>query len=563
MLLIYTHQLVIKSLREKDCWYTKADKGNSIVILDKTDYQNRINTSISEGSYQEIKRNPLRKMNEETRKHITKLSEVFDKKLKWKLPESNPNVPKVYGLPKIHKPGNKMRLIMSNIGAPNYKLAKWLVSEIATLNLEPGKSVKNSFKAAEILSNIELDPGEILVSFDVTSLYPSVPVNEAIQCLENELHKLQMDDTKRTLYIQTAKLCMQQSYFQFNSKFYKTEHGVNMGNPFSSILAEIFMVNFENKLEEDNILPKNWIRYVDDVFTTIKESEIDAVLNTLNNRCQSIKFTFEKEADRSLPFLDLLLTRDINNKIDISIYRKPTHTNRLIPYNSHTPIQHKLAAFNSMIHRLINLPLSIDSYTKERNIIYQIAIQNGYQPNKIDTLIEKHSQKLRQMNISTLNREPTQSRKVPITFAPSITNKIQSIFNKHNLQVLYNSTNKLSTLLGSTKDKTPTEDKSGIYSIKCSDCNDIYIGQTRRKISDRFKEHIRNIKYNKPDRSSVAEHSLTHNHNIEKCNLKLLKNINNYSKLDAYESLLIIKNSNNTMNSDFGNIISPLFKLIK
>ena len=40
---------------------------------------------------------------------------------------NNPIIPKVYGLPKIHKTGNKMRPIVSNIGAPTHKLAKWLV----------------------------------------------------------------------------------------------------------------------------------------------------------------------------------------------------------------------------------------------------------------------------------------------------------------------------------------------------------------------------------------------------------------------------------------------------
>jgi hypothetical protein len=53
------HNKVIKSLRRKDCFYLKADKGNKVLILDKEDYYERVNHLISNGPYQVINKNPL------------------------------------------------------------------------------------------------------------------------------------------------------------------------------------------------------------------------------------------------------------------------------------------------------------------------------------------------------------------------------------------------------------------------------------------------------------------------------------------------------------------------
>jgi hypothetical protein len=104
---------IIESLKAKDVYYLKADKGNSLVILNKTDYDNRMVELINSGSYKRESRNPLSKMQDNAVEVIGSVSKQFGLRLKWTLRMSNPTVPKMYGLPKIHKPGNKMRPIVS------------------------------------------------------------------------------------------------------------------------------------------------------------------------------------------------------------------------------------------------------------------------------------------------------------------------------------------------------------------------------------------------------------------------------------------------------------------
>lgn len=52
-----------------------------------------------------------------------------------------------------------------------------------------------------------------------------------------------------------------------------------------------------------------------------------------------------------------------------------------------------MAAFNSMIHRAINLPLSTEDFNKEMHLIKQIAINNGYSNNIIDHILNNKKKK--------------------------------------------------------------------------------------------------------------------------------------------------------------------------
>jgi hypothetical protein len=343
-----------------------------------------------------------------------------------------------------------------------------------------------------------------------------------------------------------------------------------MGNPMSPFIAEVYMSKFEIEMKEENITPRIWIRYVDDVLAVVKKDKVDQILNSINSRHPSIKFSCELEKEKSLPFLDLMLKRK-NNKIEFEIFHKPTSTTRYITSDSHSPHQHKVAAFHSMVHRLCRIPLKIEAYMKEYKYILELANINGYNGKMIDEMIAKHARKIKKSSLSTLFRQEKylerqafdERTRVCMTFVPEVTNKLKRVFQKHNLCMVYSNKRKLRNLLGSTKDKCPTLKKSGIYSIKCDNCNAEYIGQTRRNIKTRYNEHFSHIKYNRPEKSSVASHMLSYRipHTTSINNLSLLKEVNNSNKLDAYESYFI-QSSENSMNTDNGPINSSLFALI-
>ena len=61
--------------------------------------------------------------------------------------------------------------------------------------------------------------------------------------------------------------------------------------------------------------------------------------------------------------------------------------------------------------------------------------------------------------------------------------------------IVHPSGNKLQQLLGNPKDKIELNERSGIYEISCKDCNLKYVGQSKRSIIIRFKEHMAHLWY--------------------------------------------------------------------
>jgi len=93
-----------------------------------------------------------------------------------------------------------------------------------------------------------------------------------------------------------------------------------------------------------------WLPYVDDTFTAVHEHEIDDFHEHLNGQNADTQFTKEIEENGKIPFLDFLVTRD-NNKLQTRIYRKPTHTDRLLDQSSYNPTSHKATTIRTLTRR--------------------------------------------------------------------------------------------------------------------------------------------------------------------------------------------------------------------
>lgn len=100
-----------------------------------------------------------------------KTKKFIDKVLFDKLRPSLSRAPRFYGLPKIHKEGYPLRPIVSAIGSPTYKLAKFVTSIITPLMGNTSSFVKNSKHFSDMYSSETVEPEEVMVSFDVQSLF--------------------------------------------------------------------------------------------------------------------------------------------------------------------------------------------------------------------------------------------------------------------------------------------------------------------------------------------------------------------------------------------------------
>ena len=177
-----------------------------------------------------------------------------------------------------------------------------------------------------------------LVSFDVTNLFTQVPITDALLVIERKLSQdhslLERITIPIPQLVELTELCLRSSYFQLQDKYYEQIEGAAMGSPLSPIVANLFMENLEEEaIRSAPLQPKLWRRYVDDTFIIWPHGE-EEFHQHLNNLHPNIHFTMEEEKECTLPFQDVLVTRR-SDSLSTSVYRKPTHTERYIPFSSH------------------------------------------------------------------------------------------------------------------------------------------------------------------------------------------------------------------------------------
>jgi len=107
-----------------------------------------------------------------------------------------------------------------------------------------------------------------------------------------------------------------------------------MGSPISSLIAEIFLENYEDKNIKQVLETKSiifYVRYVDDILIIFDKTKISPqYINThINKVHNNIKLNPTYEEHSSINFLDLIIRRQYK-KLEVEIYRKPTTTDKTI-----------------------------------------------------------------------------------------------------------------------------------------------------------------------------------------------------------------------------------------
>ena len=180
--------------------------------------------------------------------------------------------------------------------------------------------------------------------------------------------------------MQLLKLVLENCVFTFQDKFFKQLHGAAMGSPYSPVVANIYMEYFENlALGPELPVPvKDWKRYVDDVFSIIPKGNRNKMLQYLNSINSHIKFTIEQPSEEGgIPFLDTF-PKPQGEGIAVSVYRKPTHTDRYLDFNSSHPILAKRAVVRALMDRVENVCSDPHILAKEMEHLNRVLYYNNY-----------------------------------------------------------------------------------------------------------------------------------------------------------------------------------------
>ena len=206
------------------------------------------------------------------------------------------------------------------------------------------------------VKDLKVEPEEILISYDVSVLFTSIHMDSALEAvniaLEEDDSWKEITDLTADQVLQLLDFCLSTTYFVFREQFYQQCGGCAMGSPVSPVIANLYMEHFEKSaLSTSPVTNKIWLRFVDDTFVIIPKSGVNEFFEHINSQNAHIKFTSEQEEDHHLAFLDTCISRYLDGSLDISIYRKPTHTDQYLHFDLHHPVAHKLSVIRTLVHR--------------------------------------------------------------------------------------------------------------------------------------------------------------------------------------------------------------------
>lgn len=328
-----------------DIRMNKLDKNLGVVVYSVSKAKEAINKHLSSSNF-ELVPNEEAEGKQEARQRIWELilqraEEVF----KWvEMPEKLGQV-MLQMVPHLSVRLNHMyvmwkvkigatRPIVPAFSSPTALASKWIhdqlfpyLQEIPTICTDSLRYTKELDRLNAVLTARN---DFIIVELDVVALYPSIPIEPAMQAVEKFMDEnTNLSDPAKKIILGMLGWVMQNNYIEFGGLIYKQVDGVVMGAALSVVVANIFMY----KAVEEPVLQKwqgmllSYQRYIDDisVFLIGTRQDAEQFKMELEMQCAPINFTMECHNTQA-NFLDLRIKvqrNDSGAKLEYRIYRKP------------------------------------------------------------------------------------------------------------------------------------------------------------------------------------------------------------------------------------------------
>ena len=417
--------------KAEDIIIKKADKGNTLVVLDTPFYRDKLvlsdhlNTdtySIAPLKADQKVHNKLTKLIEKHKNCLTKKEADYIVKREWQ--SSN-----FYVLPKIHKskeiidkfkqtnteyvemtvPGDlKGRPITAGPKAPTRGLSELLEKILSPLVPRLKTYVKDD---KDFLSRIprQVDYDCELISCDIVSLYTNIPHElgiEAVRYWVERYPELIPQRFTTEFIVESVLFVLENNFFMFDGICRHQVIGTAMGTVMAPPYACLSIGYLEETRLEPVILPRYFsredcrlileilMRYIDDGFITWpKRLNLQHFIDALNSLHPSIKFTIERGEEgiinglrvQILNFLDVLLILHLSGKIETDIYYKPTNSHDYLSYDSHHPEHTKKNIVYGLAKRIVEFVSNYDTEEIRMNELYKFLIACKYPPSVIKT----------------------------------------------------------------------------------------------------------------------------------------------------------------------------------
>ena len=314
------------------------------------------------------------------------------------------------------------------------------------------------------------------------------------------LHCLESPDFRELL-----NLCLTSDTIQANNVTYKQKNGLQMGNSVSGPCAIIFMDFVENQIRHAVPQIVLWKRFIDDCFVIYKDLSCEELVNKCNDIHADIHFTFEEPVNNIFPFLDLSIELK-DGSFQHTLFYKHCHSGNVIHWTSHHPRSVLINILNNEMKRAIRNSSNKNEERRSLQLITQRFRDSGYPQRIINNAMRRINGNKKEQR----NKDEEQNRKEYLTLpflSEKQTQDIRRVLHRTKLNKYLNVSFKSVTLSSILKPhhfncvydncKFCQQSKSGraclskncVYFIQCDLCPKFYIGETKRTIRTRLKEH--------------------------------------------------------------------------
>ena len=557
-----SHLIALKNLtKNKDIVISRPDKGNGVVILDRVDYVEKMLHIL--GDKKRFKKDHKQEdCSNNIIDHVEKLlSNMVEKKFisenqaKTLVPTSA-TVPRLYGLPKVHKDNIPLRPLLSMIGSPQHGLAKFLAQVLKPIELFYAKfPILDSFDLVHKLQHVTYTTTNCrLGSLDVVSLFTCVPLRKCIDVIIKAVESGETDIKFDASSIgQLIEICVSNVQLLFNGIYYRQIDGVAMGSPLGPVLANVYVGYIECQLPHLCTDISFFGRYVDDVLVIAhNDRAIYDLRDRLNLIDNNIQFSVELEVNESLPFLDIRIHRDICG-FRFSWYHKPSWTGSLLHYNSFVPLTWKIGLMKGFKSRILRI-CSPEYLTSAIHELTDVFSSNGYplnliHQNFIDYVPMPNNKKALTDSCNPIFVSlPFLGDSLSSAIAMRINRYVKAAFPTAKVIVQWRPMQAASFPL---KDQIPTMAISNVvYHFRCPCETDDYIGRTKLPLAIRVKQHLpqwllegkhSRPRSDKPPDSAITRHRLickVPSENLKSC-FKIVHKARNQLMLKILEALEI------------------------
>jgi hypothetical protein len=293
------------------------------------------------------------------------------------------NAAKFYVLPKIHKVPIVGRPIVSNINYTTYCASRWLHVLLEPLLTSFPSYLKDSKQAILELEQLQVPNYCVLVTADVTNLYPSIPTSLGLFALREVLSiETNWSTEKIEMIVELSAWVLNSMYLKFEDKHYLQIKGTAMGTPFAVVYAIIYLHYHESTvLSTLRFTPIYFKRFIDDILLIVRSKEQGKKFLDIYNDIQK-NIILTSSSGASVNFLDITIFKGPRlgtlNILDIKTFQKPQNKYLYIPPTSYHDSRVFANLIASELKRYCITCSVISDFISIKQLFFERLVQRGY-----------------------------------------------------------------------------------------------------------------------------------------------------------------------------------------